>query len=256
MRLRGFSRFTELLERHFKKLMLANLFTVIGFLPLMLGIAYSVLASSLLILLPASLVGGGIAGIFLSGMYDTVFRILRDEPTTFRDYYRRALKQNLRPSILVGMVLGLLLGFYSFMAAMVSWATAFPSVGTIIVYLVGLLLLAAISSIYFPQLVLFEQSAKERLQNGILFSVRFFWRLLGCAFLKMIYWLIFALFLPWSFVLLPIIGFWLILFVTNFLLYDAMNNAFGIEEKIAEKFPDQVAYYETDEDWLERKSKK
>ncbi len=252
-RLTGMARFTELLDRDFKKMMFTNLLTVIGFLPLIIGIVFSILSSSILVLIPVCVIGGCFAGCALSAMYDTIFRILRDAPGKAWDNYRHALRQNWRQSLIPGIILALLLGFYSFMAAMMLWAAALPGFGTILIYLVGLFLILGISTIYWPQLVLFEQGTAQRIGNCILFSIRYFWKLLGCTILKLAYWLAFALFLPWSFVLLPLTGFWFILFLTDFLLYDSFNQAFGIEEKIAEAFPEQTPFYEDDATWLERK---
>ena len=64
-----------------------------------------------------------------------------------------------------------------------------------------------------------------------------------------------VLFLPWSVFLLPLTGFWFIVFLTSFLLYGPLNEAFGIEQAISENYPDQVSYYETDDEWAERRMK-
>ena len=71
--------------------------------------------------------------------------------------------------------------------------------------------------------------------------------------LQVVYWGIMALFLPWTLLLVPLIGFWFILFLSNFLIYDTMNDVFEIEDKIAQAFPDQAVIYEDDEAWLKRK---
>ena len=75
----------------------------------------------------------------------------------------------------------------------------------------------------------------------------------GCTCIQILYWAVIALLLPWSVVLLPLIGIWLILFTSNFLLYDTLNKVLGIEEQIAQHFPEQAAFYESDEEWLKRK---
>lgn len=61
------------------------------------------------------------------------------------------------------------------------------------------------------------------------------------------------LFLPWSVMMLPVIGFWFILYTANFLIYNTFNSCFQIEEQIAQAFPEQVPFYEDDETWLKRK---
>jgi hypothetical protein len=50
-----------------------------------------------------------------------------------------------------------------------------------------------------------------------------------------------------------VMGFWFILFLTSFLLFDPLNEAFGLEEAILNAFPDQAPYYETDAQWAERR---
>lgn len=83
--------------------------------------------------------------------------------------------------------------------------------------------------------------------------IRFFWKTCGLCLLQIAYWAIIFLFLPWSVVLLPLTGFWFILFTENFLLYDTLNEIFRIEEHIAQDFPEQAAFYKDDEKWLKRK---
>ena len=75
----------------------------------------------------------------------------------------------------------------------------------------------------------------------------------GVSLLQMVYWIVMVLFLPWSVLLLPFTGFWLILYTANFLLYNTLNNSFQIEEQIANAFPEQIPFYEDDEAWLKRK---
>ena len=41
--------------------------------------------------------------------------------------------------------------------------------------------------------------------------------------------------------------------MASFLLFDPLNEAFGLEDAISETFPDQVPYYETDTQWAERR---
>lgn len=252
-RLTGMARFTELLDRDFKRYFLGNLLTLAGFLPFGIGVLLSILSSSILILLPACIIGGAIAGPALSCMYDIVFRSLRDAPGKFFENYRHAWKQNWRQSVIPGIIFCLLIGFYLFMAMMFWWATTSPGYGTIAIYIVGLIILTMIFSLYWPQIVLFEQTGIQRFRNCILFIIRFFPKTFGCALLQIVYWVILALFLPWSVVLLPLIGFWFILLLANFLLYNTMNETFHIEEEIAKSYPEQAAFYEDDQTWLRRK---
>ena len=95
-RLTGIQRYNELLGRDFKRFLAVNLLTLLGFLPFILGTLYSILSSSILVLIPVCIIGGAVAGPFLSCMYDTVFRSLRDAPGKFLANYKHAFRQNWR----------------------------------------------------------------------------------------------------------------------------------------------------------------
>lgn len=252
-RLTGIWRYQELLERGFKRFVTVNLLTLLGFLPFLLGTIYAVLTSSILILIPVCIIGGAVAGPFLACMYDTIFRSLRDAPGSCMENYRRAFRQNWRQAVIPGIVFCLLLGFYTFMLMMLLWAYRFPGWGTIAVYVCGILFFTMFFTIYWPQLVLFEQTGIQRFKNCLLFLIRFFWRVFGCALIQIVYWAVILLFLPWSVILLPFLGVWFILYTADFLLYDTFNEVFHIEEEIAHAFPEQAAFYEDDESWLKRK---
>ncbi|MDO4621239.1 MAG: hypothetical protein Q4B09_11555 [Lachnospiraceae bacterium] len=252
-RLTGLSRFTELLERDFKRLYLVNLLTLLLCLPYLLGAAYAVLSSSLLVMLAAGILGGALAGPAIACLYDAVLRSLRDAKGSISENYRRAWTQNARSAVLPGIIFGTVLGIDLFMFALFLWASSAPGIGTVLIYILGLLLVFLIMTIFWPLLVLFDQPLRDRLRNCLLFSVKYFWKMLGCALLQLIYWAVFIVLLPWSSVILLLTGFWFIIFLTCFLLYDTLNETFSIEEKIAQAYPEQVPFYEDDETWLKRK---
>lgn len=41
------------------------------------------------------------------------------------------------------------------------------------------------------------------------------------------------MFAPWSLLILPIVGIWYILFVSELLIYDQLDEAFNIEERFS-----------------------
>ncbi|MDD6441050.1 MAG: hypothetical protein PUG71_02910 [bacterium] len=252
-RLTGFPRYIEVLERNIKKFLLVNLITLVGFLPFIIGVALSILSSSVLILIPSCLIGGIFAGPALSCMYDTVMRCLRDASKNWWADCKHAWKQNWRQSLLPGILFCLMLGFYIFMAMLFWWSVRFPGWGTIAIYICSLFLFTMFFSICWPQIALFEQPFRQCLKNSLLFMLRFFPKAAGIALLQLTYWIILVLFLPWSVMLLPLTGIWFILYTANFLIYDTFNNIFQIEVKIADSFPEQVPFYEDDEAWLKRK---
>ena len=237
----GFPRYKQLLSDRFGRWWRVNFLTLLGFLPLAGGIFYGVGTSSLVVLLPCSLLGGMIAGPFLAGMYDAILRGLRDDPTPWWDAYRRSWRQNWRGSLLPGALLGLMLGLYAFMGMLFWWAERSPSLGTVLLYLFSMLLVLALNTLYWPQLVLFEQRPGIRLRNCVLFWIQNFWQVLGAALLQLAYWAVIVLFAPWSLFLLLVTGAWYILFLAVFLLYGRLDGAFRIEEQMGGGAPAESA---------------
>lgn len=231
----GFRRYQQLLSARFGRWLKINLLTLAGFLPLATGIIYSIGSSSVLVMLPCSVLGGMIAGPFLGGMYDAVLRGLRDDPSPWWECYRRAFRQNWKDCLVPGALLGLVIGVYAFMGMLFWWAEVPPSLGTVVVCLIALLLMLAFHTLYWPQAVLFQQTAKIRLRNCLLFCVKYFWRVMGVGILQILYWAVYVLFAPWTLLLLPIIGIWYIVFLSMLLIYDNMDEAFHIEALYSEE---------------------
>ena len=200
----GFYRYRQLLSVRFAGWWQVGLLTLLGFMPLTAGVAFAVMSSSVLVLLPCSFLGGVVAGPFLAGLYDAILLGLRDDPLPWRERYARSWRQNWKGSLLPGGVLGLLLGIYAFMAMLFWWAEVPPSWGTLALYLFSLLVVLLVNTIYWPQLVLFRQKTSIRLRNCLLFTIKYFWRVLGAALLQMGYLAILVLFAPWTLVLLAI----------------------------------------------------
>ena len=227
----GFYRYRQLLSLYGVHWFKVGLFTVLGALPLAAGVAYAILSSSLLVLLPASLLGGAILGPFLAGMFDAILRGMRDDPNNWWANYRKSWRQNGRASLLPGALLGLMLGMFAFMAYLFWVSSVAPTPGTVALYLFALLLLTILNTLYWPQLVLFEQTAVNRLRNIILFTAKYLWRVLGAALVQLLYFAILILFAPWTLVLIPLLGVWYILFLSQFMLYDRLNAELRIEEQ-------------------------
>lgn len=228
----GFNRYKQLLSLCWTDWAKVNLLTVLGALPLTAAIYTAIAASSVLVLLPASLAGGMIFGPFLAGLYDAVMRGLRDAPGKWWPAYKKSWKQNWKDSLLPGALTGLFLGVFSFMTALFWWAQVPPSPGTVALYLFAGLLFLLVSGLYWPQLVLFRQTAVNRLRNIILFTAKYFWRVLGTAALQAVYWGIYFLFAPFTLVLVPFLGFWYITFLAQLLLYARLDRELEIEKRM------------------------
>lgn len=208
-----------------------NALTILGLLPLTAGILFAIGTSSILVLIPCAAVGGMIFGPFLSGLQDSLLRAMRDDPMPWWQNYKKSWKQNFLGSLVPGVLLGLMVGFFCFMGMMLWWAQTSPSLGTILLFLFSALQTMVISQLYWSQLVLFQQSPAIRLRNSLLFTIQNFWRVMGVGLLQVLYWGIYILFAPWTLLILPIVGIWYILFLSQFLLYDRLNEAFQIEEQ-------------------------
>lgn len=229
----GFYRYRQLLSARFGRWWKTNLLTLAGFAPLTAGISLAVASSSVLVLLPCSILGGMMAGPFLAGMYDAILRGLRDDPLPWWDCCKKSWRQNWKASLIPGALLGLFSGVCAFMAMLFWWADRSPSPGTVAMYLFALLVVLIVNTLYWPQLVLFRQKASVRLRNCLLFCAKYLWRVLGAGILQLGYLAVFVLFAPWTLLLLPILGVWYILFLSQFLIYEQMDEAFQIEERFS-----------------------
>lgn len=241
----GIDRYQDVLGRNWKRFVLIGLLTIIGCLPLAAGIVYAILSSSVLVLLPVCLIGGAVAGPFIACLYDAILRALRDAPGSWMQNYKRSLVQNARAALLPGALTGLFLGSASFTGMMFfAWGGAAPSAGTIGLYLFSGLVFLIVSTLYWPQLVLFDQRAVVRLQNALLFTVKHFWVTVGTALLQLIWWVLMVLFAPWTLLLMPFVGVWFGLYIALFLMYKHLDEAFQIETQIAQAFPEQTPRYD------------
>ena len=74
----------------------------------------------------------------------------------------------------------------------------------------------------------------DRIRNIILFSAKYFRRVLGVTLLQLFYWGLYLLFAPWSLLLLPLLGVWFIVFLSELLLYDRLDAELKINERFLE----------------------
>lgn len=239
----GFKRYAQVLERDWKRFFLVDLLTLATLIPFAAGVIVSVLTSSLLVLIPACIIGGIIAGPGIACMYDCILRSLRDNTDDWWYNYKKAFKQNLGASMLPGVILCLFLGFVVFACALLWWSVLPISAGTVAILLFSVLIVTMVFTVWWPQIVLFNQRPVIQLKNCLLFIIQYFWRNLGVAALQVLWWVIMALFMPWTAFVVPFLGVWYILYVSVFFLYEKLDYAFRIEEQIAENFPEQVPVY-------------
>ena len=233
VRQKGFNRYRQLLSNFGVHWFQVNLFTVLGALPMATGITVAIVSSSVVLLIPCAFLGGMIFGPFLAGMVDAVMRGLRDDPENWWSNYKKSWKQNWKGSLIPGGILGLLVGMYAFMLRLFWVAQVSPTPGTVALYAFAGLLLIIINTLYWPQLVLFQQSTLARMRNIILFTAKYLWKMVKVSILQIIYMAFIVLFAPWTLILMPLLGFWYIIFLSQFLIYNPLNQELHIEEQFS-----------------------
>lgn len=230
----GFNRYTQLIGRHFGDWFKLNAMTIIGLLPLAGAVLFGCGTTSILLTLPCAAVGGALSGPFLACMYDSLLRALRDDPMPWWQNYKKSWAQNWKGSLIPGAILGMMLGLFAFVGMMIWMASAVPSPATILLFVFSAMITVIVAQLYFTQLVLFQLAPAVRLRNILLFTIQYFWKVCGVGLLQIGYWALYVLFAPWTLLILPIIGIWYILFLSELLLYPQLDNALRIEEQFEE----------------------
>lgn len=236
----GFARYRQIMERDWKDFILVGFMTLLYHIPFGLGMGYAILSRSLLAALVSSLVGGFFAGPGLACMYDLILRRLRDDRSDWWICYKKSMRQNLRVSFLPGIVQCLFLGCVVFSGGLLLWREGSVSWGTVALILFSSLVMEMILTVWWPQIVLFDQRPLIQIKNCILFIITHFKSVLGAAAIQEIWWIAIFLFLPWTAFIVPILGVWYILFLAMFIIYKSLNEALRIEEQIEEHFPGQM----------------
>ncbi len=97
----GLPRFWEVLSRDFGDIFRAGLLALLGGVPFLVGLAFSLTSHVLLFAPVCGFVGGAVAGPQLCGLADTILRGLRDEPGFWWHTYRRAWKRSAKDALLL-----------------------------------------------------------------------------------------------------------------------------------------------------------
>ena len=236
----GFARYREVLEGSFKEFFLVGFITLVFLIPFGLGMVYAILSTSALVMLAAGVVGGAISGPGIACMYDIILRRLRNDKSDWWVCYKKSMRQNWRASIFPGIVQCVFLGFLIFSGALLWWAELPITIGTAATLVLSAILFLMVLSVWWPQVVLFDQRVGLQLKNAVFFILFHLGRALGAAVLQAAWWVIMFLFLPWTAFLVPFLSMWYILYLAVFLLYRPMDEAFRIEEQINERFPGQI----------------
>lgn len=236
----GFPRYKEVLEGSWKEFFFVGFLTLLYFIPFAAGMVYAVLSKSTLIALASGLVGGVIAGPGFACLVDLFLRRLRNDRDDWWVCYKRAMGQNWRAAILPGIVQCVFLGAITFAAALMLWGAGTITMGTLLLLLAASLLLTMLMMSWWPQVVLFEQKPLVQIKNALFFAIFHFKKVFGAALIQVLWWVIIALFMPWTAFIIPILGVWYVLYVSLFLIYPDLDKDFRVEEQIEEKFPGRL----------------
>lgn len=240
VRYTGFARYRQVMERDWKDFILVGFMTLLYHIPFGLGLGYAILSKSLLVMLVSSLAGGFFVGPGLACMYDIILRRLRDDRSDWWICYKKSMRQNFRASLLPGVIQCIFVGCIAFSLGLLWWSEGAVSLGSIALIILSSLFMEMILTIWWPQVVLFDQRPLIQIKNCILFIITHLKPALGAAAIQVIWWTAVFLFLPWSAFLVPVLGVWYILFLAMFTIYRSLNDAFRIEEQIEEHFPGQI----------------
>ena len=246
----GFGRYKQLMSFYAFHWLKINMMTTAGALPLAAGVVFAIMTSSVLVLAPLSLLGGAILGPFLAGLVDAIMRGLRDAPNNWWKNYKKAWKQNWKSSLIPGAILGFFVGLFAFMFYIMSSARVAPTPGTLLMTLVSAAALIWFNTLYWPQMVLFQQSAVNRLRNALLFTIKHSVRVLVAVLIQLVWVALLVLLAPWTITVIPFLGFWFPIFLAQFRIYDDLNNDLGIEAQFIpiEGDPWRKDSFEQDED--------
>lgn len=232
----GFPRYREVLEGNVKDFFLVGLLTLAFHLPFGAGMAYAILSSSALAALAAGVVGGLIAAPAYAALVDLILRRLRDDLSDWWLMWKQSMRQNTRAALLPGLVQYTFLAVLIYAGALFLWGVGEATLGTLLLMALSALLMLAVLGLWWPQVVLFEQKPLIQLKNCLLFLLLHLPPALGAGAIKLLWWLVMFLFLPWTGLVMPFLGLWYVLYLTLFILYPTLDEAFRIEEQLAEKY--------------------
>ena len=236
----GFSRYKEILEANYKDFFLVGFVTLVFYLPFALALAWAVLAEQPVAVLLSGVVGGAVSGPGYACLVDLILRRLRDDKADRWVCWRRSMKQNAAASLLPGAVQGLLLAVLVYSGALMLWGRAPATVGTLLLMALSALVGTMLLTVWWTQVVLFEQKTVLRLRNAVLFCILRFGKAALSAALQLVWWAAMFLLLPWTAFVVPVLGVWYILFVALHIIYPALDGDFRVEEQIMEKFPERL----------------
>ena len=202
-----------------------------GFLGTALAIL-GMMGGSALLTVVGGVLGGLLAGPFLSGMIDTVLRALRDEAGLLVAHHKRAWKQNWKQSLLPGALFGPVCGQLELDAPRTGAGRQHQhrAVGGLAgrdLCLHRLFQLAAGAG------AAGGSAAAPACQKRRTDVLRLLPRTLAAALVLAVYWGLTLLYLPATILVIVVFGFWLPVTVAGMILYPGLDKVFRLEETLA-----------------------
>lgn len=227
----GIARFFQLLGRDLGSFYKAGFLFLLGVLPGLAVIYFSVMAVSLIGCILGGILAGAAGGPLMAGLTDTILRSLREESTLWWHVYKKAWKQNWKQSMVPGIAFGVFFGIWSFIIMRLPDMTGVPTMVWITLIL-GIVFALIFVLYLFAQLVLVHVSMGQLLKNSGLFFLGFFPQSLAAGLVSAIYWALVFLYLPYSVLVLTLTTAWLPILISLMIIYPVINRVLHIEEQI------------------------
>ncbi len=235
-KLRGMSRIFEVLSRDFNPFMMAGFASFVTSLPLIFLGGYAIALHSVLFAILAGLIGGLIAAPCFYGMADVILRSLRDAPADGFHRYKAALAHNWKSTLVPGMVSGLIFTMEIFIILHL------PQLGGIGLALCWMVSVTVFMGVFFwglAQHVLLDLTFAQRLKNSLILYYRHIFKSLAAVGIMMLYLLVIIRMFPASLIIMLVTSLWLPLLLIYQIIYPQLDEIFGIEKKLQQKFQEK-----------------
>jgi len=246
-RKKGAARFVELIARDLWELVKLNILfsltalpSVAAFLAGFMGFMPDImLIAAILLSFP---IGGG-----LTACIYYITKLMRDDPSFVWYEYRRKFKENFRQAAPTGMICTAFV-----YAHIMIWSSLWVSllseqpisdITWYIVALVSLLMFFLITPYVFLHFAYIDLKSFQAVKNSVLMAFGYFPRSFMGALLGGIFWIAFALFMPLSLVvfpLIPLIAFTLSMLLNMMWVWPKFDNHFSIEETLIKRVDDEL----------------
>jgi len=237
-RKKGFARFIELLFRDLGDLVKLNLLLCICILPSVLVFLagmfgfYTIYAFGLSLLL-AFPIGGAMVATFYY-----ITKMMRDDPSYVWYEFKRKFNENFKQAAPVGMLCTAFIYAQILLWGSLVFSDTAGDILWFIIALVSLIVFGMIAPYVFLHFAYIDLKTFSTIKNSVLMSFAYLPRSFMGAILGGILWIVFALYLPISLMVLPImllIGATMSILMCLSWVWKPFNEYFKVEETLIEK---------------------